>query len=384
MKAVDILAYKVESFDSDCFSKDIAAYDPDSIVLFFDPWHVWCAYAPPGCGISGTVLSFFRFKKASWNYYLFPFIFVIDQIRLFGLFVSLCLRYRIRTMLVENTYGAVIAGILRKTGIVKRLFYLPGDWLAGHRGKKQFLSFLGNNVIFPLCDYLACVFSDVTLDCTWNIAEARARFWGRHIAAREIVFQNRLEVKRNYDTINIRKARAIAFIGNARPDSGLDLVIRAIADLKNDGFFLKIAGFYNQECRKLEELAGKLGVKDKVMFAGFSKRADFPNVLSDCFCGVNILTSPSNYSAMTLPSKLFDYFQFLLPVIATENAGYMSGVIREHKLGIILHDLNPDSCRQAVVEIFEKQDMYRKSLIEYINVSKGTGVKDILAVQTVQ
>lgn len=122
-------------------------------------------------------------------------------------------------------------------------------------------------------------------------------------------------------------------------------------------------------------LAKSNGVEERVDFLGFIEREQFKEVLADCFCGINVLTSAYSYSIKAMPSKIFDYLQYSLPVIVSKNLGPLVKVIEKHKLGIVINP-NRDEFIKAVekLSLFHKE--YKKNIIAYINLFQDKKISD--------
>jgi glycosyltransferase involved in cell wall biosynthesis len=368
-----ILAYKVESFDSECFKEDLVNYAPNSILLLFNANGVWVAYKPENLEIKGLRVLFLRCKNGQLSRVLLPFEFFVNNLKILMMFFSFCLKYRVNIILIENTVVAGMMGILRRLNIVKKMIYVPGDWLCDKN--KKGLSYMGANILFPLFDYLSCRFSDSTLNCTDAIIEARHDYWRKKTISRsEKLYKSRLTVKGKFLQSSGNK---VVFLGNVRDDSGLDLAIKGLGILRqNLDIGLKIIGEYNERHVFLRNLAREYGLKDKIEFMGFLKREAFGGALSDCFCGINLISSEGSYTSKTLPAKVMDFIQYVLPVVVTENTGYVAEIIKKHRIGIVIR---PDERQfaQALREIYMKQAEYRDNILTYINETDWTTMDEI-------
>lgn len=377
MQSIDVLAYKPESSDTNSFIKDISAYSRNSIVIIFNQKKIWVAYAPESCLTKKTLSTFFRFHNSRLDYYLYPLFFIVDNLMIFKLFLSFCLKYRVKIILVENTYAAAATGILKMLRLVKKIVYLPGDWLQGSSTRKGIWSFLGSNVIFVLSDYLACKHSDITLNCTELITQARYKYWGRRIAKKEIVFKTSLRINKNTADL-LGLGEKIVFIGNVRPDSGLELAIKSLKDIRaNLDVSLKIIGAKNNLYAALKKLVGEYSVERYVEFAGFVERENYDLMLSDCFCGINLLSSQNSYTTKALPAKIFDYLQYLLPVIATKNMGPAKELVSQNGMGIIIN-YDESEFVAAVTQIYKQQVAYRQNIIRFLENYKAEPIGEIL------
>ena len=270
------------------------------------------------------------------------------------------------TILIHNTYVAVIGGVLRRMGMARRMIYFSGDSLAGSKTKIGVWSGVGSNIIFPIFDYLACKLSDLTLNCTENIAKCRRKFWGGNVAGKdkERVFRNKLQVKSEISPI---KKNGIVFIGSVRRDSGLELCVKSLKEIrKNFDARLKIIGPVNRQTIYLKNMVRSYGVEEFVDFLGFVQRGDFKKELADCFCGISLQTGIQNYSSETLPAKIYDCLQYLLPVVITSKATSTGKEIKKNKLGVVV---KPDSgeITKNIIKVYNEQTQYRKNIVKYIN-----------------
>lgn len=238
-KIIDVLAYKTESYDSDCFIKDIVGYSSKSVVVVYDPERARVIYAPAGYNLSYKVFPLFDLKKKVFLYYIYPLWFWISFFRILFYFFYLCLKFEVKILIVDNTYLAVGLGLLRRFNLVEKFINISGDWLPGSKVYKRFWSFIGNEIAFPFCDYFAAKSADVTLNFTKDIAESRKRYWHKTVSKAEGLLPLRLEVKK----VKERKRNKIVFLGNIRDDSGLEIAITSLSKFKKiEGISLKIIG----------------------------------------------------------------------------------------------------------------------------------------------
>ena len=365
-----VLVYKVDSFDNDVLKNDVLKAYPDSIILVFNRKGIFTDFSPPKFGLKRPFLGFLGPRIHFLRPFLSPMALFIDHVRIFSFLLWLSILYRPRVFIIENTFVAALAGILRRIGLAGYMIYIPGDWLAGGQVRKGFSSRLFSNVAFPLFDYLACRLADLTLNCTQAISEARRKFWGRKIAP-ESLFQNRLEIKaKSWENNKLRQN--IAFLGSIRPESGLEIALKALQMIRKEiDAKLKFIGVDETAFNNLKRQAAEWGVDGFLTREGFVERQQLAEVLKDCFCGINLITIPATYTSRTLPAKVIDYLQYLLPVIATSHIGEIAQVIRDKGIGLIIEP-EPDSFINAVRDIYSHQDAYREKIRTYILDSAKT------------
>lgn len=356
-----ILVFKTDSFDTDSIVKDVLSFNSDAVVLIlgFDR-RIRVVHTPEGR--EGEAIELPRFASERLNKRLAPILFFFDLVAYARLFTGVCLRRRPRLCWIENTFAAAILGVLKRLGLCGEIIYLPGDWLMPEKrgaGLKRYLW----GLLFIAADYAACSSAALVLNSTARITEARRRFWGREIAKKEEIYSFNLEVKADESAREQRQK--ICFMGNVRSDSGLEIVVSSIAKMKETaGVSLKVIGPAGGE-DAVRNMADPYGIASNIEFAGFVERERLPQAVSDCFCGVNLLTDPESYSSYTIPGKIIHYLQFLLPVITTKGAGVMADVIAKNGLGLVIEP-NEDEFIEAVMKLREKQDEFRGNILAYI------------------
>ena len=359
-KRISALIFEMDSYCTDYIVSDITKYNPNSLILIFSSDRINVEYNP----LNLKVKSFKIFKSK----YLFPLSILIY----FEKFLFLCIKYRPKVCWINNTYIAAIIGILCSLGLFKtELIYISGDWLGNK--KETIVQKLGA-LFFIVFDYLACRLSDKVLNSTVRIREERNKLWDKSISKNEGICPVFINIKSLYNI----KRDTVCFLGAVMKHSGVDIIINSLDKIRENGFKeqdikLKIIGSLSQN----EYYSGISGIsfKSYIKLIDFTERDKLSYVLSDCFCGVNLITNSNTHSSYTIPSKIISYLQFLLPVIATEGCGYFADVIKDNKLGIIIKPIE-EEFTNAVVEIFNNQKEYRENIVKYINSSLS--VKNII------
>lgn len=378
MNKIDVLAYKTNSYDTESFIEDILSYSKKSILLISDFDKITVQYKPADIRFDKKEIRFCRTKIQKLNYYISPLLLAIDMFIFFKLFFTLCYKYRPKICWMENSYVALVVGVMRKLGLCDKSIYVPGDWVAAKDVSRRALSYLGNNFIFPVVDYLACKLNDIVLNHTKEIAEARFKFWGRKITKNEKLYEYKLQIKTTEHNVNEKKS--FCFIGDMREDSGIDIAIVSLPEIiKKQDFSFKIIGPQRQHYEHFRNLASEHNVSQYVKFLGFVNTDKLPQVLSDCFCGISLVTSNNSYSAYTISGKLVHYIQYLLPVIVSEGAGAFVSVIRNNALGIVVEP-SREAFMEAILKIYNEHNFYRENIIRYINSLAKVDIKELIEV----
>lgn len=359
------MAYRFDGDVIEVFNQDIISCSRNSILLNWDLNKTWVCYKPEDIKLNDAKIKFFRIKNEHWAYIFSPLILSINMIKVFKILLYICWKFRPKVLIVENYTEGMIGGIIRRCALVNKSIYIPADWFAGQNYKKL-LSNVANNLFFPWVDYLACRFNDIVIDPKGSITSARNKYWRRKITTTKDQFFLPLQVK-VVDVSGEKQRTNICFFGELREDSGLDIAIRSLNEIRKQlDISLKIIGRKRLWYVYLAELVEHCHLAQFVKFMGFVEKKDFNHVFCDSFCGINVLTSERSYSSYVINSKILYYFQYLLPVIVTNglNESLLSD-IRKYNLGIIIKP-DPEEFVSAVAKIYARQNWYRENIIAYI------------------
>ena len=121
------------------------------------------------------------------------------------------------------------------------------------------------------------------------------------------------------------------YAGNMGKGQTLDVLVRAVAELRDrNDFIVHMVGDGSKRA-ELEELAESLGVKDKFIFYGNQKREDMPAFYKKADALILTLRG-NNAVGNTMPGKLQAYMTTGKPIFAAIN-GAANEVIREADCG---------------------------------------------------
>jgi|Deesub1362A_J573_1020465.scaffolds.fasta_scaffold02187_3 glycosyltransferase involved in cell wall biosynthesis len=167
--------------------------------------------------------------------------------------------------------------------------------------------------------------------------------------------------KKNYDGKKIRKKheigdkKVILYVGALTKHKGVEYLIRAIPDIlkEQNSVVLLICG-KGEEKERLEILAKKLGLNEKVIFAGFVKNEDLPYYYSAC----DVFVFPSLWEGFGIPP--LEAMACRKPVIATK-AGSMPEILDD--AAILVEPKNSKEIAHAVLKVLSEEKL-RERLIE--------------------
>jgi len=288
------------------------------------------------------------------------------------------LKFGVRTAVFYDPFDCALAGVLRRFGVYERVIYFALDWLPSGNLRVGVWSRLSKGVYFPVMDRFASRWSDLTVNQTDLIATARTEYWGARMPRKEIVYQPRLVMRAAHDSAAGTR-RKILFLGFARTDSGLDLLLGALPRLRESlgDITIKIIGGSTPTLTEFQRRARENGLDRWIEHIPQVPRQSFADVFSDCFCGVNLITTSDSYSSKTIPGKIMDYFQYLLPVVVTPNVGPITEVVREHHIGRVVAP-SVDEVAAALTDLCRRRDEFVQNLRAYIGCRPYTSVEQLL------
>ncbi len=132
---IDLIAYKIEAYDSDDFIEDLNEKKLKSIVVLFNPVKGYRVkginitletHQPPRIFLASFAGS--KLKGAIYNL-AFPALFFIDMVTICLILFRLIRRYRPQNGYTDNTYVAVFLAYLRKKNVIQNLVYAYQDWV---------------------------------------------------------------------------------------------------------------------------------------------------------------------------------------------------------------------------------------------------------------
>jgi glycosyltransferase involved in cell wall biosynthesis len=372
-QGADVLVFKMASYDSASFNASVAQRYPKSIIVNYDFDGIWTVKMPGEDRRGG--FRFCEFPRRLGNAGLALAVF-INLARQSWMLTRLCVRYRPRIVWIEHTYIAVVAGLLRIFGLCRCSVYSAGDWIAGARSA-GFISRFHRNIFFPRMDAWACRLNTAVVNNTVRIGEVRSKFWGRRLPKNETtyVYQPRL-----MGTIDVDAERFdITFIGTLRIDSGLEILLRALARPMSAAAAprLIVCGKKSQDFERLEGLVRELGLEQRVDFKGYVPMEALADMTRSSCCGVNLLVAEGTFTTLTIPGKLMTYVQLLLPPIVSCHVGYFADVVAEHELGLVIEP-TVEAFAEALARIQRDQRLYRRNILRYIECFKSVDIASVI------
>ena len=170
------------------------------------------------------------------------------------------------------------------------------------------------------------------------------------------IIPNGIDLKR-FENLDRKKGDKFSIMTVARLEKvkGVAYLIRAMTGLQFSNFQLLIIGD-GSEKRNLEELAEKLGLKDKVRFLGEIPNEKIPShlALADCF----VLPSlREGFGIVILEAQAAG-----VPVIGTKVGGILD-LIEDGRTGILVESGSSEDISQAISKVYADLD-FSRSLVQ--------------------
>ena len=152
----------------------------------------------------------------------------------------------------------------------------------------------------------------------------------------------------------------LVYLGGIEGSRGIDVAIRAIGKLKDNGHLVEITVIGDgSTVPYLRELARQTGVSDRVHFVGrlpIHETIAFAQV-QDIMTRSHIGLVPhfsTEHTQTTIPNKLFDYMVLGLPVIVSDMKP-TARIVREENCGEVFRDRDADDLARCILALIDPQ-----------------------------
>jgi D-inositol-3-phosphate glycosyltransferase len=159
----------------------------------------------------------------------------------------------------------------------------------------------------------------------------------------------------------------LLYVGRLEPLKGLDRLLAAIPYLQNHKRLRLVIvggdGDRAPQTQYLNQMANKLGIDDKVVFAGRIKQRHLPSYYSSA----DILIISSHYESFGLVG--LEALACGRPVVSTP-VGAMDNIIQETKAGCVVEDTSPQSLAKGIQAVITDSwlpsaDSIHESIVKY-------------------
>lgn len=170
-------------------------------------------------------------------------------------------------------------------------------------------------------------------------------------------FKDNIEVKSLRQELNISNEFKIAiYSGGITFNRGLEKVIESLTLLPN--VYLVLMGYGNPAyLNKLEQIAMKLGVKDRFSFYGPVAPSEVTSYTASADVGIAPIENVCLSYYFCAPNKIFEYINGGIPVVAS-NFPELSKILRDNNIGYSFDPENVNSISKSVNDIFSDDSEY--------------------------
>jgi glycosyltransferase involved in cell wall biosynthesis len=152
----------------------------------------------------------------------------------------------------------------------------------------------------------------------------------------------------------------IAYLGTVNAHLGVDVLIKAIGQLRENGNNVEAIiignGPYLSDAKRL---ANQVGAVDAIRFLGRVQRERVPELLSSCDASAVLVTPSSPLMGLIAPNKLFESMTLGIPVIAS-NFGTLAQIVKETRCGILVDPSNITLVADAIRELSRDRSLWTK------------------------
>jgi len=362
-KQLDLLALKWDSYDKNFFIKDALSYSRKSILMFRDFEYFRLNHKPDHIKKLPLTIGF---RCVAKSYFLRKLLTLVNMFLTQILLPTyLCICYRPKVCISDSPLTGSVFGIAKKIGLCERIIYLGSDWFILNR-KKEPVNYFFLLFLFYFPDYLSASLSDLVIDNSPEIKNLRELHWGRDLVKCGVApFPVPIEIN---GSINDNHRNNICFLGDVRDSSGLNVLLSILPSLNKDySIKIKIFGPSSTSRDNFQMKVREQGLDDLVEFYHWIDIKTEQNLINDCFCGVNLLSSGINkHSIFATPGKLIHYMQNLIPPLITQQSASPTFIkLLEEKGWGLMTDLNPEKMRSGIEYLFNKQQYFRDNLKKY-------------------
>jgi len=150
--------------------------------------------------------------------------------------------------------------------------------------------------------------------------------------------------------------KTILYQGALNEGRGIEALIDAMQYLDNVQLVLAGEGDLS---KKLRQRAKDLELGDRVLFLGFVKPADLPEITAKAWLGVNLLENRGQSYYYSLANKFFDCVQATVPVLTMDFPEYRA-MNAQYEVAVLLSELSTESVVQAVQNLLNGAELYKK------------------------
>ena len=374
---IDLVAYKIDAYDLDGFINSLNESKKKYVIIIFNPVLGYKTYAniPNIQNFNGNfiVSNKYIIKNRVIYKILYLPLYLIDLVIQILIVLYLIAILKPKNLYVDNTYLAIIFIFIRLINKSINIIYASQDWLGDNININKFNNILkyGFSRFFIFCDFFGVKYSNIVLNHTENLQEARNSHWKKKLNPNEVIYKPDFFIKENLKNNNLCLKNQILYLGNCSESSSVEEILESI---KNSDYILTIIGPKNDY---LIQLSNKYKNNNHLSVIGPVNRESFVKHSEKCFMGINIVNDKNSHSKYAIQSKTIDYLKLGLPVLLTKNLGVTANFIKKNNVGVLLESINVDVIRDAINEIYINK-IYEENILKINSAYQCNKISDFL------
>jgi glycosyltransferase involved in cell wall biosynthesis len=154
--------------------------------------------------------------------------------------------------------------------------------------------------------------------------------------------------------------KVVGYVGQLTPSRGVDVLIEAMKYLSDEVELLVVGGGNNgKDLRRLKNLAGEMGLTDRITFTGYIK----PRVVANYVLRSDVLVLPllehphSTNFASSL--KQFEYMATKKPIVATDLLSTKE-ILRDRENAILVKPNDPEALASGIRLVLEDKELAKR------------------------
>jgi glycosyltransferase involved in cell wall biosynthesis len=148
--------------------------------------------------------------------------------------------------------------------------------------------------------------------------------------------------------------KIILYQGALNAGRGLEQTIEAMQMVNDAKFWLVGEGDLSLKLRKLVK---DLNIEQKVIFKGYLKPSELPEITSKATIGLNLLENTSLNYYYSLANKAFDYIQAEVPAIHMNFPEYQK-LNQAFEVALLVDALHPETLAKAINKLLNDKALY--------------------------
>jgi glycosyltransferase involved in cell wall biosynthesis len=167
------------------------------------------------------------------------------------------------------------------------------------------------------------------------------------------------------------EASLIVYVGWVTVERGLDLCVKALAELPG-AHFATVGPRHAATEIKLLQTAGDLGLLDRVHLVDPVPHDQVMSFISSANCSVIAIQNVSLNNNFCFPNKLLDSVIAGVPV-AVSNLVELRQFVVKHEVGVVMDESDPHLIAAAIGTLLRQQEQYRPSPAKVASIERQYG-----------